>query len=155
FAEDKYQYSLALAIATAIGAMRHPSATRVWVRNPFCLLLLLLQIPIGLSALLAVDPDLSAERYQVYIRMILVLLLLPLLIAETAHCRRLLIVAGLSLGFVAVKFGLYGLAAGGADLDSGYGEMLADNNFLALGLAMVIPVCWYCRQFSDSWLIRA
>jgi probable O-glycosylation ligase (exosortase A-associated) len=155
FAEGKYPYSLALAIATAIGAIRHASKAAVWFRNPFCLLLIVLQIPIALSAIFAYRPELSAERYDIYIRMILVLLLVPLLIDEAADCRRLLIAAAFSLGFVALKFGTYGVITGGADLQSGYGEMLADNNFLALGLAMIIPLCWHCRSLTNSRLVRA
>jgi putative inorganic carbon (hco3(-)) transporter len=155
FTEGKYPYSLALAIATGIGATRYAARLAVWFRNPFCLLLLLLQIPIGLSVMFAAHPDLAADRYQAYIRMILVLLLIPVLIAETADCRRVLLIAALSLGFVALKFGGYGVIQGGADLAGGYGEMLADNNFLALALAMIVPLAWHCRSFSCSPQIRA
>jgi probable O-glycosylation ligase (exosortase A-associated) len=154
FADGKYPYSLALAICTGVGAIRYAGKIASWLRNPFCWLLLLLQIPIGLSAILAVRPELSAERYQTYIRMILVLLLIPVLIGDVRDCRRLLVVAAVSLGFVALRFGLYGVVQGGVNLQSGYGEMLADNNFLALALAMVIPLAWHCRSFWSSHLIR-
>ncbi|HLI86853.1 MAG TPA: putative O-glycosylation ligase, exosortase A system-associated [Bryobacteraceae bacterium] len=155
FAEGKYPYSLALALCTAIGASRYVARATVWLRNPFCLWLLVLQLPVGLSVLAAVQPELSFERYQAYIRMILVLLLIPLLIAQVEDCRRLLLVAAASLGLLALKFGVYGVVHGGAELNSGYGEMLADNNFLALALAMTIPLAWHCRAFTSSSLIRA
>jgi len=154
FAEGAYPYSLALAIATAVGAIRHAGRSTVWFRNPMCALLIVLQVLIGLSVLLAVRPDLSAERYTIYIRMILVLLLIPMLITEAADCARLLLVAAFSLGFVALKFGVYGLVKGGVDLQSGYGDMLADNNFLALALAMVIPLAWHVRALSSSVPVR-
>jgi probable O-glycosylation ligase (exosortase A-associated) len=154
FADGKYLYSLALAVCTAIGAIRHVGRGALWLRNPFCLLLLLLQVPVGLSVAAAVQPELSSERYQAYIRMILVLLLIPLLIAEAQDCRRLLLVMAASLGFLALKFGVYGVIHGGADLNSGFGEMLADNNFLALALAMAIPLCWHCRAFTSSSVMR-
>ncbi len=155
FAEGKYPYSLVLAIATAVGAIRHAPRLAVWFRNPFCRLLLLLQIAVGLSVIWAFRPELSAGRYQMYIHMILVLLLIPVLITKIADCVRLLVVAGLSLGFVALKFGLFGVASGGVDLVSGYGDMLADNNFLALALAMVIPLAWHSRSFTSSRGMRA
>lgn len=150
FADGSYPYSLALAICTAVGAIRYAGKTTVWFRNPVCLLLLELQFVIGLSVLLAVRPDLSAERYQIYIRMILVLLLIPVLITEAADCARLLLVVAFSLGFLALKFGVYGVVNGGVDLRSGYGDMLDDNNFLALALAMFIPLAWHCRTLSSS-----
>jgi probable O-glycosylation ligase (exosortase A-associated) len=154
FAEGKYPYSLALAIATGVGAIRHAPQIAVWVRNPFCRLLLVLQVAVGLSAFLAVRQELSADRYAIYIRMIVVLLLIPLLLTEAADCVHLLLVAGFSLGFVALKFGSFGIVRGGVDLVSGYGDMLADNNFLALALAMLIPLAWHCRAFASSRLAR-
>ncbi|MBV8732679.1 MAG: hypothetical protein JO336_22950, partial [Acidobacteriia bacterium] len=135
FAEGHYPYSLALAISTALGATRYAARSAVWFRNPFCRLLLLLQIPIGLSVLLAFQPDLATPRYDTYIRMILVILLIPLLIEQPEDAKRILIVIAVSLGFIAIKFAFYGLANGGASLTSGYGEMLGDNNFVALALA--------------------
>jgi putative inorganic carbon (hco3(-)) transporter len=154
FADGKYPYSLALAVCTAIGAIRHMGRCPLWLTNPFCLLLLLLQVPIGLSVVGAVQPELSSGRYEAYIRMILVLLLIPLLIVEAEDCRRLLLVAAASLGFLALKFGAYGVIHGGVDLNTGFGEMLADNNFLALALAMAIPLCWHCRALTPSSLLR-
>ncbi|HEY7390837.1 MAG TPA: O-antigen ligase family protein [Bryobacteraceae bacterium] len=154
FAGGKYPYSLVLAVSTAIGALRHIGRSAIWLKNPFCLLLLLLQVPVGLSVLAAVEPELSSGRYEAYIRMILVLLLIPLLIAEVEDCRRLLLVAAASLGFLALKFGVHGVIHGGADVKAGFGEMLADNNFLALALAMAIPLCWHCRAFTSSSFTR-
>jgi probable O-glycosylation ligase (exosortase A-associated) len=67
--------------------------------------------------------------------------------------RNLLLVIALSLGVVAVKFGAYGVLHGGADLASGYSDMLADNNFVALAFAMLIPLCWQCRMMVPwKWL---
>jgi probable O-glycosylation ligase (exosortase A-associated) len=154
FADGKYPLSLALAVSTAIGAIRYIGQSTLWLKNPFCLLLLLLQVTVGRWVVAAVRPDLSAERYEAYIRMILVLLLIPLLIATAEDCRRLLLVVAASLGFLALKFGIFGLVHGGVDLNSGFGEMLADNNFLALGLAMAIPLCWHCRALTSSSWIR-
>jgi putative inorganic carbon (hco3(-)) transporter len=154
FAAGKYPYSLVLAVSTAVGAVRHVDRCTLWLKNPFCLLLLLLQVPVGLSVVAAVNPELSSERYETYIRMISVLLLIPLLIANAEDCRRLLLVSAASLGFLALKFGVYGLIHGGTDLNSGFGEMLADNNFLALSLAMAVPLCWHCRAFTSSSVMR-
>ncbi len=160
FVESVYPISLVLAVCTAIGAIREIGYVSVWFTNPLCRLLLLLQIPVGLSTIFAVYPILAVDRYNYYIRMIAVLLLVPVLIRTERDLRNLLIVSALSLGFVALKFGVFGVISGGADLAAaGYGDMLADNNFVALAFAMLIPLCWYCRWmtswgvFQYAWLL--
>lgn len=150
FVENVYPISLVLAICTALGAIIELQHVSVWFRNPICRLLLLLQIPVGLSVIFAVHPLLVVDRYNFYIRMILVLLLIPVLIRTERDLRNLLLVAALSLGVIALRFGVYGVMHGGVDLAAmGYGEMLGDNNFAALAFGMLIPLCWYCRALTE------
>jgi putative inorganic carbon (hco3(-)) transporter len=59
------------------------------------------------------------------------------------HLPSLILVITLSLGVVAVKYGLFGVVYGGVELVKGYGPILSDSNFVALGMATVIPLCWY------------
>ena len=50
------------------------------------------------------------------------------------------------------RFGTFGLVNGGALLNQPYGH-LYDNNELALAIAMLVPICWYCRQAtSRNWI---
>ena len=148
FVEDKYQISLILAVATAIGATRYWHRIGVVFTNPYSKGLLLLQVPIGLSVLFSLEPRLAFDRYSFYTRMILVLLLIPILMETEAHLRTLLLVIAISLGIVGLRLGLYGVIHGGVELAGGYGDMLGDNNFVALAMAMLIPLCWYCRSLT-------
>ena len=154
FAENKYPFSLCLAVATGLGALRYLGDFTAIVRNPISRVVVLLQIPVGLSVLFAVYPELTYDRYTFYSRMIAVLLLIPVLTQTLTDMRELLLVLSLSLGVVALKFGLYGVIHGGVELAAGYGDMLSDNNFVALAFAMLLPACWYCRSLTSRWSVR-
>lgn len=154
FAENKYPFSLCLAVATGLGALRYLGDFTAIVRNPISRVVVLLQIPVGLSVLFAVYPALTYDRYNFYSRMIVVLLLIPVLTQTLTDMRELLLVIALSLGVVALKFGLYGVIHGGVELVAGHGDMLADNNFVALAFAMLLPACWYCRSLTSRSSVR-
>ena len=59
-----------------------------------------------------------------------------------------------SLGVIALKFGLFGLIHGGVIFINGYGDMMGDNNFLALAFDTMLPIWWYCRSSTESPLLR-
>lgn len=145
-------YSVALAIATLLGTVRFFPRVKVFFTNPIILTLLLLQIPIVVSILLAQDRSLTVEPFNLYGRMLIMVLPIPLLIDSHQTLRSLMLVIMFSLGALAVKFGLYGLVNGGVRFSQGYGGLLGDNNALALALVMVLPLCWYGRELvSQLW----
>lgn len=155
FAEAKYPISTILAIACAIAMVRRYSSLPAIFQCSASRLLLLMQIPIGLSVLFAVRPELSMERYTDYIKMMAVLFSIPVLIQTEQHFRELILVILMSLGAIGVKFGSFGVLHGGVVLVGGYGDVLDDNNFLALALAMLVPLCWYYMLICSSWLMKA
>src|ERR1039458_2946832 len=73
-------YSTIIAVATLIGSLRYLSQFRFVVMNPLSLGLIALQLPMYLSVQLAVHPELASGPYQDYIKMILMVLLIPVLI---------------------------------------------------------------------------
>lgn len=154
WAEGRFPYSLMLAIATAIGSVRWVMDLGSILRNPICRMLLALVFIFGLSAVLAVDPSLAMEPFGFFLRVVLMSLLIPLLIRSEDELRTLLIITGASLGLLGVKFGIYGLLAGGARFSSGYGGMISDNNDLALALIMASALCWHVRYLLSSPILR-
>jgi len=150
FAEGKVAVSLILAAITAASSLPYAGNVIVLWKNPISRLLLLLQIPVGLSVVFSLNPSLCLDRYGYYIRMIIVLLLIPVLIQTEQHMKQLLLVMAFSLGMISAKFGLSGVIHGGVELAGGYGEMLADNNFVALAFAMLLPLAWYARQLVKA-----
>jgi probable O-glycosylation ligase (exosortase A-associated) len=154
FAEDKYPFSLILAAATGLGALRCLSGFGALIRSATSRWLCLLQVPLAISYVLALRPELSVERYDFYVRMMMVLFCIPVMIQTEEQLRTLILVLALSLGAMGVKFGAFGILHGGVILEGGYGNMLDDNNFLALALAMLIPLCWYSLTFTTSPVLK-
>jgi len=142
--EGKYPFSLALALATLIGSIRFLYNLPRLLRNPFVQGILLLQIPIGISIVLSEGPFLSPDRYSNFERTTVMILLIPLLLETTRDMLRLIYTFAISEAMLGARFGAFGLVSGGALLNQPYGH-LYDNNELALAIAMLIPVCWYCR----------
>ncbi len=144
------KYSFVLAVCTLIGSGRKLQNVVNVLQDPFSRGFLLLQLPIGLSTLFAVDMDLSLVKYVPFLQMSLMALLIPVLVETAGHLRLLTLAMGFSLGFLGLKFGLYGILAGGAHFVQGVEGFHAENNTLALGLATALPLSWQgiylCRK---------
>jgi probable O-glycosylation ligase (exosortase A-associated) len=143
-------YSWVLAATTLLGSLHYVQNTPIWFRNPVVRGLLLLMIPIGLSAYFAVRPELSTDSLIEYYCMILMTLLIPLLMQEERELRCVFLIMAFSVGFVGFKYGAWGLAMGGTRFFSGFGGFMSDNNTMAAGLVMVLPLCWYARTLVSA-----
>lgn len=159
FCEAKYPFSLGLAVTTLIGSIRFMGRAPAVLRVPFVKWNLALQIPLALSIVFCEGPFLSMDRYLTFERTALIILLIPLLMESVDDIRHLMYTFGISGIMLGGRFGLYGLATGGALLDQPYGS-LYDNNELALAVAMLTPLCWYAmvlthRQWFKAMLLVA
>lgn len=151
WSDGQYPYSIGLAICTLIGSVLYLPRFSEWFRNPIGLGLLLLQVPIAISVLAAVDPSLSYGPYQYYVRVILMAMLILVFVQTEDDLRKLLLLMAISLGVIGARFGFWALLRGGARYTNGYGDtMMSDTNTLALALAMVIPLGWYGRRMCTS-----
>jgi probable O-glycosylation ligase (exosortase A-associated) len=149
-----YPMSLALALSTLIGAARYVNRIGTLFRNPISVLLILLMVPIVMSAMFAVDPALAWPPLNLYLRIIMMALLLPVLLHSELELRRLLFIMAASLGFIGFKFGLFGVRAGGIQFSEGYAGFLGDSNGLALAMVMAFPLCWYSMSLASSKWVR-
>jgi probable O-glycosylation ligase (exosortase A-associated) len=148
-------HSMLIAGSTLAGSLRYSFSFPKLLRNPITLGLLLLLIPVTVSTFTAVDPALSYLPYRSYVQMMVMMLLIPVVLQTESDLRTLLLVIGLSIGLIGLKFGLLGLLHGGARFSQGYGNgLLSDNNALALGLAMGLPLCWFGRSMIENWWLR-
>jgi probable O-glycosylation ligase (exosortase A-associated) len=149
-------YSLCLAICTLVGSLVYfPKLLRIFT-NPISRGLVFLLIPLTVSAGLAVDPALSWPSWNYFIRIILMALLIVVFVETEEHLRTLIILVAVSVGFLGLKLGLFGILVGPVQYMDDYGEtMMSDNNMFALALAMAVPLCWYGRAMTPSKLLRA
>jgi putative inorganic carbon (hco3(-)) transporter len=152
WAAGDLHFSLYLAVATLIGSVRFIGASFRLIRNPFSLLLLGLQLVFFISALTAIDPSLSAAPIELQTNVVVMALLQVVLVQSMVELRDLLMVMGLSLGVIAIKYGAYALVHGGVVFSQGYVGFLSDNNNLALALVMAAGLCWHLRMtFESRW----
>jgi probable O-glycosylation ligase (exosortase A-associated) len=148
--------SFFIAVSTLLSSIsRVMTNMSVLARSWICALFLLYLVIISLSAVFAVKPALCVESLQLFARIAIMALLIPLSMTTRAELSMLVSVMALSIGFLGSKFGLSGLVAGGARFAQGYGGMLSDNNTLALALAVAVPLCWFARLLVPWKLVRA
>lgn len=152
--EGKYPFSTILAMAVLLGSIPHFRYLPLLFKNWTTGLLLLLQIPIALSIVFCEGNFLAPDRYIEYSKTIIVLLMIPVVLRTEKELRTLLVVMAFSMGLFGARFGLFGLRTGGALFNQVYGQQY-DNNTLGLALALVIPLCWFSRNFIESKWIRA
>jgi len=63
-------------------------------------------------------------------------------------------VMALSLGFIAIKGGLFVLMTGGGARVQGAGGMMEDNNQLAMAMAMLMPIAFYLVQHPPLKIMK-
>jgi probable O-glycosylation ligase (exosortase A-associated) len=108
-----------------------------------------------LSTYFGLHFDWSFSYWQDFAKTIIVSYILTLLIRTESDLRLVLTVIAMSLGFEAVKQGWAQLVLNpGARNDNGV-PFLGDNNLVAVGMAMLIPIIAALGQTSSGWRKRA
>ena len=118
-------------------------------------LLLLFLTQALLSTAVGLNPSYSMGYWQEFAKMIFVSLLIMNIIQSAADLRLVLIVIALSLGFEATKQGWAQLVLNpGGRNDNGV-PFLGDNNLVAVGMAMLVPVIGALATTAVGWQKRA
>lgn len=108
-----------------------------------------------LSTALGLNPDYSFGYWQEFAKMIVVSILLTNIIQTSADLRLVLIVISLSLGFEAAKQGWAQLVLNPGARNDNSVPFLGDNNLVAVGMAMLIPIIGALATTSTGWQKRA
>jgi putative inorganic carbon (hco3(-)) transporter len=146
--------SLGVAVAIVAGLVLAMGRERLVTWAPETLLMAVLAGWIGLTSYLAVFPDIAGLAYGRYWKAILIALLTTGMVRDRSRLRTLFLVIAVSIGLLAAKYGLFGLARGGTRFDHGPGGMLNDNNTFALGLNMALPLLVAVVLTERSRLLR-
>jgi len=97
--------------------------------------------------------DVAFNKFEDIGKVMLVALLSVVLVSDAKRFRAAMAVIGLSLGALGLKYGIYGVAAGGVHFTRGVGGMIGDNNDFALALNMALPILMYIVWDAKSkWL---
>jgi len=107
-----------------------------------------------LSSALGPHAAYSLSQWQVFAKTIVVSVILTSLIQSAADLRLVLMVIALSLGFEGTKQGWANLILyPGARNDNGI-PFLGDNNLVAVGMLMLLPIIGALADTSTGWLKR-
>ncbi|KAF0221831.1 MAG: hypothetical protein FD174_162 [Geobacteraceae bacterium] len=117
-------------------------------------LLLLLGLYFTMTSYFALNHDAAWGEWQSVAKVLLMTFITMMLINNQSKFRYLLLTVAMSIGFLGVKGGLFGLASGGTHRVYGpQGSFFYDNNDMALALNMTIPFlfCLY-REEKNTFL---
>lgn len=155
FSMGQHSYSMILAVSVLVGSWRllFRHSLRAWLLNPICWILVLLQIPIMLSTFVAIYPEASREMYVSFLKACVMALWIPLIITTLSEMKQVLLVTVLSLGAHGFWQAFGGIVRGGAPIRHGIGGFMSENNTFAIGLVMLLPLCWACWSLApQKWM---
>ncbi|MEW6072325.1 MAG: putative O-glycosylation ligase, exosortase A system-associated [Planctomycetota bacterium] len=150
------RWSYYVAILTFAGYLLSKERRRFFLPEPRCWLLIAMTGLVGLGVLLARPPhDEAYTRYVEYVKIIAIALFTTAIVFNRERLRVMVWLIALSLGFYGVKFGIWGIKSGGTSIIlQGPGGMLADNNDMALALAMATPMLFILGWTERLPLLR-
>ena len=125
-------------------------------RNRVTWLYLLFLIHCTASFLLGyANNPLNAQYYELLVKLMLFVLLMPLFVRERVHFHAMCLIIALGLGLHGVLNGLKTLAsAGGHNMLGPYGTMIGDRNHLSTALVLTLPVLYYLFIYSERRWMR-
>jgi probable O-glycosylation ligase (exosortase A-associated) len=146
-------FALIIAVCTIISLVfsRGPKSIP-WMS--LTVLLLLFVFWMNVTTLFAIQSKGISELWERVMKMMLMTFVTIMLIREREHIHWLIWALAVSLGFYGVKGGIFTVLGGGANLVWGPPDSaVADNNHLATGLIIIIPLMWYLRlQSKNQWV---
>lgn len=97
----------------------------------------------------------NAVYYEIVVKVMVFVLLMPLFLKERLHFHAMLIVVALGLGLHGALNGLKTLAsAGGHNMIGPVGTMIGDRNHLSAALVLTLPVLYYLFLYSKQRWVR-
>jgi putative inorganic carbon (hco3(-)) transporter len=107
-----------------------------------------------IATVTGVDPTYSSPYWQLFAKTLIVSFLLTKLIQTPADLRLVLVVISLSLGFEAGKQGWAQLVLNPGAQNDNIIPFLGDNNLVAVGMAMLVPIVTALAATSTGWQRR-
>lgn len=143
-----------VAIFTLAGMLMSKEAKRmIWSRE--VILLLVFVAWMGLSTSMAYYPGLAMGEYQRFVKIQILTFMTLILLTSPQRVTMLVWAIVLSLGFYAVKGGLFTIMKGGVyRVEGPYGTFIGGNNELALAMVMTIPLMRYLYQQETNRLVK-
>ncbi len=154
-----FPIAMIVALVTLFGLIATKDRARL-PRDPATILIALLWLLFGLTTCLAINQADAWSQLDRVSKILLMTFVTIVLINTKEKLRMLLLVIALSVGLIGLKGGIWAIASGGSNRVYGPdGSFLADNNDLALGLNMTLPLLFYLAKDEPRkwlrWALRA
>ncbi|MCP5368419.1 MAG: putative O-glycosylation ligase, exosortase A system-associated [Hyphomicrobiales bacterium] len=108
----------------------------------------------GVTTLFALTSSISTFYFLFFVKMQILNVLTLMLIKDKQRIMAMCAVIVFSVGFIGVKGGVYTVLTGGEGRVWGIGGVMAENNSLAVGLLMTIPILRFLQLQADKKWIR-
>lgn len=149
-----FPFAATIAGATLIGLLLTTEPKRLRFSSAMIALVLFLAW-MTLTCLTAFSTSLAWLGWSNVVKTVVMALLAMVIINTEKDIKALALVMALSLGFYGLKGGLFTLiSGGGARVVGPVGTYISDNNTLALGMIVALPLLWYFQSIATSKWIR-
>jgi len=154
-----FPFLVAIFFATAVGMILNKDKKGL-PAHPIVIALVLYWLWVTFTTIVGMNElpssrSLSATGKLIHISKVYVFALVSIAIMQSPNRLKAYVwVMALSLGYIAVKGGLFVLLTGGAARVQGAGGMMQDNNQLAMGMAMLMPLAIYVAQNPPMKLLK-
>jgi len=148
-----FPVALVVAGVTLIGMLSTKDRSRL-TKDPATVLMVLLWVLFVVTTFFAFNQQYAWSQLNKVSKILLMTFVTLTLINSPFKLRVLLLVIALSVGLIGLKGGIWVLTTGGANRVYGPdGSFLADNNDVALGLNMALPLLFYLAKDEQRvWL---
>ncbi|MGF1563198.1 MAG: putative O-glycosylation ligase, exosortase A system-associated [Geminicoccaceae bacterium] len=144
---------IALMLAASVPLVMISAPGRMNVMTPLTWLLLAFCGWTTVTTLTAYFPQAAFDKWLIFFKIIVATVLGLLIIDDERKLKLLVLVIGLSIGFLGVKGGLFTIINGGQYIVFGPKQsFMSDNNNMALAFVMAMPLMYFCLIHSvTSW----
>ena len=150
------RWSYYVAILTFAGYMVSKERRQWFMKEPRCYMMMVMAVLIGIGVIVSeTSVNNQTGRYIEFLKIVAIALFTTAIVFNRERLRVMVWLIALSLGFYGIKYGAWGLSNGGsAIILQGPGGMLADNNDLALALAMAVPMLFILGWTERRKILR-
>ncbi len=149
-----FPHSQVIGLATIIGFSLTRDA-KWFPREREAMIMLALWIVFAMSTLFALEPELARQKLVFVSKLFLMMFLCTAIVNTSERLQALVRTIALSLGFYAVKLGLFVLATGFREKAYGpEGTYLWGENVIGIALAVNVPLLVYLRRIERRRSLR-
>jgi probable O-glycosylation ligase (exosortase A-associated) len=140
---------------TTMGAWFFSREPKRLPANAMPWLVMLFAVDMTISSAFGISPELAWSLWNRNVKTMILTLAIMLIMTNRVRLQALVWVIVVSIGYFAVKGGIFVLVTGGSSQVLGPpGSMIPDNNQVGLAMVMVWPLMFYLRASSEDRWVR-